>query len=205
MALFAVALLPATLSAQQPKIGCVDMSKLFPEYYKTKKAEVEMKDAQNALQKDLQSRQAEFSKMNDDYKKLKEDADNPAFTEQKRNEKRKAMETKGSDCRIFEQQSKQWIQDQTRDLFEKQRKTMQALVDDIVKTIEEKAKKEGYTMIVDKSSISPKGNPPFPVPTFLFLQDSIDITADVLKMLNANAPAGASSTSAGGDKSKDKK
>jgi outer membrane protein len=200
---FVLALSPLSLFAQQAKIGCVDMSKIFPEYYRTKKAEAEMNDALSAVQKELATRQTELTKMNDDLKKLSEDAQNPAFTDTKRAEKKKAMESKRNDCIIYENSARTWSQERGQELLKKRNETMQALVDDIIKVIKEKASKEGYTMIVDKSSISPKGSPPIPVPSFLYLQDSIDLTADILKTLNASAPAG-SSTSPATDKSKEK-
>ncbi|MDD2709751.1 MAG: OmpH family outer membrane protein [Verrucomicrobiae bacterium] len=196
----AAASLTLNVSAQAIKVASVDMDKVFSEYTKTKKAEADLGEKVTAYQKELSGRDAELKRLSDDFNKLREEAENPAFTEEKRAEKRKATEAKEIERRLYHQESLRIKNERERELMETRAKTMRALVDEIMKIIHDKAKKDGYTMVVDKSSMAPKGNPPtIGVPPFLFLQDSLDITPDIVKLLNSSA------STTGAEKTKDKK
>src|SRR5690348_11898605 len=89
--------------AQQVKIAAVDMSKVFTDYYKTKKAEAELKDRAENYQKELRQQAADLQKMEEDGKKLADESDNPAFTDEKKAEKKKVLEQKRTEFRLAAQ------------------------------------------------------------------------------------------------------
>ena len=194
-----VFLFPHALHSQQIKIVSVDMSKVFSEYYKTKKAEVELKDRATAYDKEIREHAAELKKMEEDGKKLQEDANNPALAEDKRREKQKAMESKLTEYRLLTQQLQDMAVSRKRELGEQQNRVRGTIVDEIVKVIQEKAKREGYTMVIDKSGLTLSGVSPF-----VYVVDSLDITEEIVKTLNANALVGGGGAS-GNEKSKGKK
>jgi outer membrane protein len=175
---------------QQFKVASVDMSKVFSEYYKTKKAEAELKDRASACEKELRDQETALKKLSDDVTKLKEDAENPAFTDDKKAETRRLIDSKVSDGRIKAQQLQDMVASRRKELDDQRNRVRVVLVDEIMKTVQEKAKKEGYSMVVDKTGLTSSGISPF-----LYIQDSLDITSDVIKQINANAPATATSTS----------
>jgi outer membrane protein len=184
-----VALLnPSVSFGQQLKIASVDMSKVFTEYYKTKKAEAELKDQADGFGKELRDKASDLQKMEEDGKKLHEEASNPAFTEEKKAEKQKLFDTKRNEFRLLANDLNQLKQAREKELKDRQNKVRSAIVDEITKIIQEKAKREGYSMVVDKTGLTLSGVPPF-----IFVQDSLDITADVIRTLNATAPASAPS------------
>lgn len=60
------------------------------------------------------------------------------------------------------------------------------LLEDIRQRVEEKAKRDNYDLVFDKSGMSPSG-----VPFLLHSKDAVDFSTDVLTELNKGAPAGA--------------
>lgn len=192
-------LFPSVGFSQQLKIAAVDMGKVFAEYYKTKKAESELKDRAGGYEKELRDRAGELEKLREDGKKLQEDAENPAFNEEKRVEKRKAVETKATEFRLLAQQLQEMKNNRERELKDQQNRVRGAIVEEISKVIQDKAKREGYSLVVDKTGLTLSG-----VSAFIFVQDSLDITADIIKTLNATAPAGAAAAPAAEPKSNKK-
>ncbi len=187
MAACAAMAFPSLSFGQQLKIAAVDMSKVFAEYYKTKKAESELKDRAGGYEKELRERASELQKLQEDGKKLQEDAENPAFNEDKRSEKRKAVEAKATEFRLLAQQLQDMKLNRERELKDQQNRVRGTIVDEITKVIQDKAKRDGYSLVVDRTGLTLSG-----VSAFIFVQDSLDITAEVIKTLNATAPAGAS-------------
>jgi outer membrane protein len=196
---FAFVASPLPAFGQQIKIASVDMSKVFSEYYKTKKAEAELKDKQVGFEKEIRDKASELDKMREDAKKLQEDAENPAFTEEKKAEKRKTLQTKVNEGRLFAQQLQEMKMTRERDLKEQQNKERNKIVEEISKVIQDKAKRDGYTLVIDKAGLTLSGVSPF-----VFVQDSLDITSDIVKSLNASAPVGTAAVPATPEK-KEKK
>ncbi|NUN92472.1 MAG: OmpH family outer membrane protein [Verrucomicrobiae bacterium] len=175
--------LPGIAAAQQIKIGAVDMGKVFAEYYKTKKAEAELKDRAAGYEKDLKNRAAELQKLQEDGRKLEEDAENPAFNEEKRSEKRKLRDAKLTEFRLLAQTLNETKNTRERELREQQGRVRGAIVEEILKVVQDIAKRDGYQLIVDKA-----GNTLSGVSAFLYVQDTLDITSSIVKELNRNAP-----------------
>jgi outer membrane protein len=172
---------PGAASQSSVKIASLDMSKIFDEYYKTKKAKDELKDAADAVEKDLRSRDAEIQKAAAEVRRLEEEAENPAYTDEKRAAKRKECDQKRSEYRMMSTQAQDLVVNKKRDLESQQAKVRNVLVEEITKTIQEKARKEGYVLVIDKTGKTLSGVSPF-----IYVQDALDITADVIKMINAN-------------------
>lgn len=183
--LIAALAFPGIASAQQLKIAAVDMGKVFAEYYKTKKAETELKDRAGGYEKELKDRASELQKLQEDGRKLEEDAENPAFNEEKRTEKRKLRDAKLTEFRLLAQTLNEMKNNRERELREQQGRVRGTIVEEILKVVQDIAKRDGYNLIVDKA-----GNTLSGVSAFLYVQDSLDITASVVKELNKTAPPG---------------
>src|SRR2546426_11834046 len=83
----------ASAFAQLPtaKIVTVDLNQVFNEYYKTPIAQMKLKEAAASYNKEHQEMMDEFKKQVDELNKLREDAENPAYTPEEREQKRKAV------------------------------------------------------------------------------------------------------------------
>jgi len=186
--IFSILLNTTSAFGQTFKVASVDMSKIFSEYYKTKKAEADLKDRTNACMKELQDQEAILKKLSEEVNKLKEQAENPAFTDDKKSENRKLIESKVSEGRIKAQQLNEMAQSRKKELDEQKNRVRSVIVDEITKLIQEKAKKEGYSLVIDKTGLTLSGVSPF-----IYIQDSLDITSEVIKLLNGSNTAPASS------------
>jgi len=89
------ALLLLSLSASaQTKIGTVNLTKVFDDYYKTKQANAVIKERVADLDKEFRVMVAEYDKLNEDYKKLLADANNQALASDERDKRKKLAEDK---------------------------------------------------------------------------------------------------------------
>ncbi|MBI4026967.1 MAG: OmpH family outer membrane protein [Verrucomicrobia bacterium] len=190
----------AVFGQQQFKIAAVDMAKLFADYYKTKKAEAELKDRAQGYEKELKDRATELQKIEDNGRQLKEDAENPAYTDEKKAEKRKLFEAKKNEFTQLATTYQELKQTRERELLQQKNRMRTTIVEEITQIIQQKAKKEGYSLVIDKSGLTVNMVPPF-----LYVQDSLDITTDIMKTLNAGAPPGTATTSPATTPSKDAK
>ena len=77
----------ASAQAGGPKIGSVDMRKLYEDFYKTKTASRSFDESVAAYRKDYQQRVNDYNKLNEDFQKLREESNNPALTQEKREQK----------------------------------------------------------------------------------------------------------------------
>ena len=186
---------PMTM-AQQIKIAAVDMNKVFSEYYKTKTAEAELKVRALAYKKEFDEKKTELQKMQEEGKKLQEESENPAYTDDKKAEKRKALEAKAAEFRLLNQQMIDSFKIKDGEIRDQQKRVRDNIVEEINKVIQDKAKRDGLSLVLDKSGMTLSGVPPF-----LYVQDSLDVTGDIIKALNASAPSGSGAAPA---KPKDK-
>jgi len=171
--------------AQQLKVASVEMSRIFDEYYKTKSAKASLDDRTAAFQKELKQKMDALTKLSDEGKKLQEEADSPTLTEEKRAEKRKLLDSKRSEFHYAKQDLDLFNSTRGQEINDEFTRKKRDIVTEIKKAIDERAKRDGYTMVVDKSGAFVNGVSPF-----IFIQDSIDISNDIVKTLNAGAPAG---------------
>ena len=175
----------ATASAQLPtaKIVTVDLNQVFNDYYKTPVASAKLKEAANSFAKEHEEMLGEFKKQVDELNKLRAEAEDPAFTPEVRDQKRKQVTEKlqatqkgERDIREFEQSHRKMLEDQTQ-------RIRQSILREITDVIQKESRDAGYTLVVDKSGNSLNG-----VPIIVYSQDPIDITGEISKILNKNAP-----------------
>src|ERR1700728_2954684 len=88
---------PITASAQNFKIGTVDMKRVFESYYKTKDAEAKINEKRNAAKKELEDRMDVAKKALDEVKKLDEDIAKPELSSSARAEKTRVRQDKAND------------------------------------------------------------------------------------------------------------
>ena len=70
-----------------------------------------------------------------------------------------------------------------KELGEQSARVRGDIVEDIKKEIEQKSKKENYSLVFDKAGMTSTGLPPL-----LYSLDTFDITNDILKSLNSKKP-----------------
>jgi len=167
----------------QPKIGLIDLRKVFDNYYKTKQADTNLKDEAGDLEKQRKEMVDEFKKGEADYKKLMEKANDQAITVEERASSKQAAEKKFIELKDLEQTVARFEQSSRAKLGEKQRRKRDAILQEIRDIVNAKAKTSGFTMVIDVAASSINDTP-----VVMYNNGDNDLTEMVLNQLNASAP-----------------
>ncbi len=158
LSLMALVFSTGTLHAAELKIGFVDMQKAIQETAAGKKAKKDLEEEFNKKKKDLDKREADIKKMGEDFEKR-----SMAMNEDAR--LKKQGEIQGEMRKYQELAGKSQIEIQKRE-----RDLTQPIVSKLRSIIEGIAKKEDYTVILEKSEQS-----------VMFAKKEIDLTERVIK------------------------
>ena len=182
----AAALMAATAGAQQLKIGTVDMQLLFKEYYVTAQAQKEINVARAQIQKEDEERLVRIRELEADLQNLRKQFNDPSVSDQKKREMDKQAQAKQQEGMALDRERREFMQRKTQALNETMMLRMRGILEDIRKLVDARAKAEDYDHVFDKSGLSAAQ-----VPVLLYSKDSNDLTADILKVLNKDAPPAA--------------
>ena len=174
-----------TASAQAPagRIVIVDLNKVFTDYYKTPIASTKIKDTAESFNKELNEMVDNYKKEIEELNKLREDQDKPEYTAEVREQKRKAVSEKLAETQKIQRDLEEYRTSHGKILQDQQLRMRQSIVKEIQDIIDKEAQSAGYQLVLDKSGTTANA-----VPTILFSQDSMDITDDIIKILNKNQP-----------------
>lgn len=189
---FAVAALflaSAPLTFAQGKIGIVDMQKVFDGYWKTKQADANLKEMAADAQKRIKEMVEDGRKIQDDYKKLVDSANDVAVSAEERDKRKKSAEAKLIEIRELENQVQQYDRSARAKIFEKENQDREKIVKEIVDAINSKAKAGGFAFVLDTAAQSANRTPIVP-----YTDGSNDLTQEILSLINVNAPAPAKET-----------
>ncbi len=162
----------------QSRVGTVDLKKAFDTYWKRKEALATLNDEKNDLEKDFKNMVDEAKKAREAYQKLVSDASDPVISSEEREKRKKLAEDKFKQVREKEDDATRFNRDATARLQEREKRFTDTLVNEIRNVISAVAKSHGLAQVLDISS-----------PTVLYTNGENDITDEVVKQLNAGAPA----------------
>ena len=183
LALGLATLLQFTAGAAEQKIAIIDLQSVFTNFFKTKIADAAIRDEAAALDKDRKTLTDQYQKLTEDYKKALEDASNQAISADERDKRKKAAEGKLIDINDLEQQVKQFDRTARGNLEEKQRMAREKILIQIRSVVTTRAQAGKYTLVLDTA-----GEGLSRTPVVFFNNGEHDITSEVLKALNADAP-----------------
>jgi len=180
----AALLLSGTPLLAQQKLGIIDLKKCFDSYWKTKQADANLKERAGELDKARKGMLEDFQKSNDDYKKLLDAANDQAAAAAERDKKKKSAEDKLLEIRQLEQNIQAFDRQARTTLGENQRRMRDNILKEIRELVNAKAKAKGLSTVLDTAAESINQTP-----VILFTSGENDITDEVIKELNASAPA----------------
>jgi outer membrane protein len=167
----------------QTKIATVDLGYAFTNYFKTKLAQASIQDRAAQFDKDDKSMKDDFTKASDEYKQLLEQANDQAISGDERDRRKQAaadklkqLEERRTAITQYENQAQATLNEQRQRMREK-------ILADIQDVVNAKAKAGGYALVIDKSAQAASLTS-----VLVYSVPEIDLTADVLKQLNAGAP-----------------
>jgi len=166
------------------KIATIDLRKVFESYYKTVQANIAISN--NAVERDK-----ELNSMNDARRKGQsewQEAEASANTMSLSADEREKYKKKAQDLLVELQIRSESISNYYTTTEAKRREEMARHVNDITTEIfgvmNAMAKKQGYTLILDRTAVTMTGNP-----LVLYTSGENDLTDLLIKELNSTAPA----------------
>ncbi|MGD1018817.1 MAG: OmpH family outer membrane protein [Verrucomicrobiia bacterium] len=180
--------LAVTASAQSPagRIVTIDLNKVFNGYYKTPIASAKLKETADSFNKDHDDMMANYKKEIDDLNKLRDDQDKPEYSAEVRDQKRKAVADKLTETQKMQRDIDDYRTSHRKILEEQTQRMRQTILKEIQDVIDKESRDAGYLLVIDKSGNTLNG-----APALVYSQDSLDITDNIIKILNKNEPKGA--------------
>jgi len=179
-------LLPCPSALAQGKVGVINLTKVFDDFWRTKQADVQIKDRLAEFEKMGQSMYDDYKKANEEFGKQIEVANDPALSKEEAEKRRKDLDKKRKDILEMENNIKQFQGNSQRALMEQRGRVRESIMRDVRGVIEEKAKSGGYATVLDTSALSATGTP---VVVFTTLSGGEnDLSEPVAKALAATAP-----------------
>ncbi len=184
LSLVGLMLAPLAAPAQTTRFAVVDLRKCFDGYWKTKRADGDLKEEANGLDKERKTMVEQFQKAQDGYKTLLDNANDQAVSSEERDKRKKAAEAELLRLKELQTNIEQFDRQARATLGEKQRRMRENIVGEIKDVVKTKAKAGNYALVLDLASESANNTP-----VLLYSSGENDLTDSVLAQLNANAPA----------------
>lgn len=177
--------LALTAAAQAPtaRIVTVDLNKIFNDYYKTPIASAKLKETVESFNKEQEEMVGNYKKAIDELNKLRDEQDKPEYSAEIREQKHKAVADKLADTQKLQRDIEEYRASHRKILEDQTQRMRQTILKEVQDVINKEARDAGYQMVLDKSGNTLNG-----VPIMVFSQDSLEITDDIIKVLNKNQP-----------------
>lgn len=180
--------LAATAQAEL-KVATVNVIDVYTKYYKRFDTEAELQKQLAEVKKQITQREDELRAMQEDLKKIQAKYD-PSLSQSAVEKLKQEFDAKQVEAKAKEQSLKDFAQRRSMSFNEIRNREMSILVQDVLKSIKEVAAENGCDLVADSGALSVHPEIGIQLPTFPYLKDGFDITPEVLKKLNAGAPAG---------------
>jgi Skp family chaperone for outer membrane proteins len=165
------------------KIATVDLRKAFDSYYRTVAASIANSNAIVERDKQINAMIADRTKLEEDWQKAEEAANNQILPADTRTQNKKEADRIAVAARI---QNETISNTYARTELKRRDDMVQHVTDltaEIRGVMEVMAKKQGYTMILDRTALTMTGNP-----LVLYTSGENDLTEALIKELNSTAP-----------------
>jgi outer membrane protein len=172
-----------TSAQAQTRIGLIDLKKVFDGYYKTKQADVQLKDRAADLDKLRQDMVEDFEKAKKEFEALRDSANDQALSVEERENRKAAAEKKLVEIRQIEQDTTQFDRTARNTLGEQQRRMRDRILDEIKEVVTSKAKEAGAALVIDIAAESVNQTP-----VVLYHNGENNLTELVLNELNSRGP-----------------
>jgi outer membrane protein len=166
------------------KIVVVDLNRAFNEFYKTKSAQERLKETADGFNKEHEQMMADYRKQVEDLNKLREEQDKPELAAEVREQKKKEVQEKLADTQKLQREIEDYRRTHAKMLEDQTQRMRQTILKEITDIIHKEARDRGYNLVLDKSGNTLNG-----VPAVVYHLESLDITEDILKILNKDKPA----------------
>lgn len=195
---FALALLAisAASASAQLRVATVDLAKAFNAYWKKAQVEAVLKEEQDNVLKERKTMEDDFKKLKEAYQKLIDSASDPAISADEREKRKTQADDKLKQIKQKQEEYNTFNSRAEVDISERRNSAIKRLIGEIRNVVAVRAKSANYTLVVDAGGETS---------TVIYANGDTDITPEVIKDLNANAPTTSSSTDSSTDKKQPEK
>ncbi len=165
------------------KLVVVDMAKVFDGHYKSEEANIKFRDAEQKAQEQAEELRKQGQTLVEEYKEIVEQAKNTLLTAEARSKAEADAQKKLEDIQRKQTDVQNFIQNTQRSLQQRIGTHRDLLLEEISKHVVEVAKRNGATLVLDKS-----GPSVFRIPVVLYADAAYDITDEVIKEVNKDRP-----------------
>jgi Skp family chaperone for outer membrane proteins len=166
------------------KIAVVDTARILKEYYKTELAEAHIQRQLEDFSAERDKLMAQHKKLKQEFEMLRTESQNKALTEEAREKKKELAEDKLTAVIDFENTIRDKAASRKKELEGEGRKIQGELGKSIKAAITACSQKGGYTLVLADGGLLGNG-----LESVLYADPQMDITDDVLKILNADKTA----------------
>ena len=179
--------LALTANAQELKIAVVNMETLFQNYEKTKMAEIQFNQQVEIVQEYSRKLYTEVQQLRKEFESLRDESQNLALSPAERENRQANAQEKYRLLMAKDRELSEFNTTRQKQLREDYEKICKDLIEEIRRIVQQKAVIEGYSLILDQSSLNP---------TVLYFSPAVpDLTESTLEELNRAYRSDASSTS----------
>lgn len=168
------------------KVAVVDMTVLLTNYHKTKTAEEQDLVNRTEIKKDDAEKMAAIRSLVQELQKLEADMRDPSQSADKRSSIARAGQEKQETLKQLQEDREQFLDRNSRLLSQNMVTVMNEIRTEVMAEVEKQSAASEADLVFDESGLTTSQ-----VPFLLFARKRIDITADVLKALNKDAPSDA--------------
>lgn len=173
----------ALLAQPAVKLIVVDMAKIYDSHYKTEEANAKFRDAEQKAQEQVEELNKQGQILVDEYKDLMEQSKSTMLTPEARSKAEADGQKKMEDIQRKQGEVQNFRTNTQRSLQQRIKTHRDLLLEEITKVVNDLAKKQGATLVLDRS-----GPTLFGIPSVLYSDPSYDITEEVVKEVNKDRP-----------------
>ena len=167
----------------QTRIATVDLRKLFDNYWKTKQADVALKERAADFDKEYKDMREDLKKSAEEYQKLLKAANDQAVSAEERAKRKDAAEEKLKGIKEAEDRTVQFERQARTTLDEQRRRMRDNILTEIKTVVNGKSKSAAFALVLDTAAETANATP-----IVVYSSGENDITEAVLAQLNAAAP-----------------
>ncbi len=169
--------------AENPKIGVVDIQKLFKEYYRTEQAQKQFNQDYAAIQKTVNLQLEQINEMVLQLKLLQESLKDESLDENTSFKYSQEFKLIDKQRQVLLAEMKQTELENKKKVTMRKSASMQGIMSEIRGKVVVFSERQSYDFVFDKS-----GKNTNQVSFFIYLKGAIDITTEMLEELNHSAP-----------------
>lgn len=173
------------IAGAELKVATVDVQKVFKDYYKTHEAQKEMDAMRQDVYSDVNKRVERIQAIEKAIGEIKKQIEDPATSDATKQQLHQDFNEKSNEGVSLDKERREFLERKNQVLGQEMKKKLTDIIAEIRKATEDEARKSNFDLVFDKSGLAVSQTP-----LVMFAKDEMEITASVIKVLNANAPEG---------------